>query len=283
MDVETSYRHAAEIIARADALIIGAGAGMGIDSGLPDFRGPNGFWKAYPALGALGLSFIDVASPRTFANDPALAWGFYGHRLQLYRDTRPHEGFEILRRWADDRPLGGRVITSNVDGHFQKAGFSVSQINEIHGSIHYLQCTTPCGEYIWPATGFDPEVDASTCRLVNDMPRCPHCGALARPNIMMFGDYNWQGQRAQLQQQDEDAWLARVGFAMANVAVVEIGAGTAIPSIRHFSQHMIREYGAALIRINVREPAVPAQRHVALPVGALEALKAIDAGLQALA
>ena len=56
MDVETSYRHAAEIIARADALIIGAGAGMGIDSGLPDFRGPNGFWKAYPALGALGLS-----------------------------------------------------------------------------------------------------------------------------------------------------------------------------------------------------------------------------------
>ena len=49
--LELQIQQAAEIVAAADALIISAGAGMGVDSGLPDFRGNEGFWKAYPALG----------------------------------------------------------------------------------------------------------------------------------------------------------------------------------------------------------------------------------------
>lgn len=65
---------AAEIVADADALLVTAGAGMGVDSGLPDFRGTDGFWRAYPALGRRGLQFHQVASPRTFETDPALAW-----------------------------------------------------------------------------------------------------------------------------------------------------------------------------------------------------------------
>ena len=72
---------AAVLISQADGLLITAGAGMGIDSGLPDFRGDNGFWKAYPALGKLGMHFSEVASPAAFKNRPEIAWGFYGHRL----------------------------------------------------------------------------------------------------------------------------------------------------------------------------------------------------------
>src|SRR4051812_26989878 len=99
-------RRAAEVIAQADALLIAAGAGMGVDSGLPDFRGTDGFWNAYPPYAKLGLDFDSIANPRWFRDDPALAWGFYGHRLHLYRSTAPHEGFEILRRWSDRRPHG---------------------------------------------------------------------------------------------------------------------------------------------------------------------------------
>ena len=117
------YEGAAELISGADALIIGAGAGMGVDSGLPDFRGNEGFWKAYPALAKAQLDFMEVASPRTFERNPALAWGFYGHRLKLYRETVPHTGFDILRRWGQRMVLGSHVFTSNVDGQFQKAGF----------------------------------------------------------------------------------------------------------------------------------------------------------------
>jgi NAD-dependent SIR2 family protein deacetylase len=72
---------AAELLAQADGLIVTAGAGMGVDSGLPDFRGTDGFWRAYPALRQAGLAFEEVASPLTFVHEPRLAWGFYGHRL----------------------------------------------------------------------------------------------------------------------------------------------------------------------------------------------------------
>src|SRR3954467_15172294 len=100
---------AAEAIAGADALLIGAGAGMGVDSGLPDFRGPQGFWRAYPPYARLGLGFVELANPRWFRDDPALAWGFYGHRLGLYRRTVPHPGFALLRNWVERMPRGGFV------------------------------------------------------------------------------------------------------------------------------------------------------------------------------
>ena len=55
---------AAELIAQSDGLVIAAGAGIGADSGLPDFRGNEGFWQAYPALGRARMEFTSVASPR---------------------------------------------------------------------------------------------------------------------------------------------------------------------------------------------------------------------------
>src|SRR5438046_4708780 len=98
---ESAVQDAAEAIRDAQALLIGAGAGMGVDSGLPDFRGNQGFWKAYPPYQKLGLDFVSLANPRRFQSDPTLAWGFYGHRLKLYRASQPHEGFTILCRWPD--------------------------------------------------------------------------------------------------------------------------------------------------------------------------------------
>ena len=56
MSKDDEIRRAARWVAEADALLITAGAGMGIDSGLPDFRGPGGFWRIYPALGKAGIA-----------------------------------------------------------------------------------------------------------------------------------------------------------------------------------------------------------------------------------
>src|SRR5881394_3773567 len=93
-------QRARRAIADAAAMLIAAGAGMGVDSGLPDFRGPAGFWRAYPAFEKLGLRFEQIANPHWFRRDPHLAWGFYGHRANLYRATKPHDGFDILLKWA---------------------------------------------------------------------------------------------------------------------------------------------------------------------------------------
>merc|ERR550534_808461 len=94
---------AVQAIKNADAIYITAGAGMGVDSGLPDFRGNEGFWNAYPPMKKLGLSFIECANPEWFFHDPEFAWGFYGHRLNLYRETNPHEGFQILLKWCKEK------------------------------------------------------------------------------------------------------------------------------------------------------------------------------------
>ena len=69
-----------------------------MDFGLPDFRGAEGTWRAYPARKANGIHFENIANPAAFRHDPELAWGFYGHRLTLYRHTTPRAGYNILRK-----------------------------------------------------------------------------------------------------------------------------------------------------------------------------------------
>lgn len=267
-EIASRLQKAATWLRDAEGLLITAGAGMGIDSGLPDFRGPGGFWGVYPALGRDRIAFESIANPDAFARDPRLAWGFYGHRLNLYRDTTPHDGFRRLLDIAADKPHGAWVFTSNVDGQFQKAGFPADRVCEIHGSIHHLQCTTGCNGKIWPADDFRPEVDADNCRLLGEPPHCPHCGALARPNILMFGDWGWIERRTALQYQRLQQWLA----GLTRPVCIEIGAGTHIPTVRSFSER----HGGRLIRINPSEPDVPdPDKGLGLPLGGLAGLGAL--------
>lgn len=259
---------AAALIGGGDALLICAGAGLGVDSGLPDFRGDAGFWQTYPALGRARIPFYEIANPASFHNDPVLGWGFYGHRLELYRNTVPHAGFGILLEMARSKPGGAFVFTSNVDGQFGRAGFAEDRIVECHGSIHHLQCTRPCSDAIWPADAFLPEVDAQACRLRNEAPRCPHCGALARPNILMFNDSGWIATRTDAQFSRLQAWRAGV----RNIVVIELGAGVDIPSVRRMSERQ----RAPLVRINPRAPQLDGCAGVGLALGALDALERIE-------
>jgi NAD-dependent SIR2 family protein deacetylase len=276
LESHPQLRRAAEVLRSAQALLIGAGAGMGVDSGLPDFRGTQGFWKAYPAYAKLGLDFASMANPQWFQKDPEFAWGFYGHRLGLYRSTHPHAGFGLLRAWASRMKHGAFVFTSNVDGQFQKAGFPEERISEVHGSIHYAQCLGSC-EGITPATPYSVEVDPESFRAKPPLPTCGQCGALLRPNILMFGDWGWDSSRTEAQQQRLNTWLKAV--EPGALAIIECGAGTAIPSVRSFSEHAAAMRRGTLIRINVREPEVLAGG-IGLPLRALEALTALSEELE---
>ncbi|EIF00776.1 SIR2 family NAD-dependent protein deacylase [Saccharomonospora glauca] len=267
--MQEEYRRAAELISSADALLVCAGAGMGVDSGLPDFRGDEGFWRAYPPYARLGLRFVELADPEHFAADPELAWGFYGHRLNLYRETEPHAGFTVLRKWGENKPGGVCVFTSNVDGQFQRAGFT--DVAEVHGSIHHLQCLAHCGVGIWPADDVVVDVDPDTMRARPPLPSCPRCGSLARPNILMFGDYDWLEHRSRRQLDAFTEWRRR----NRSLVVVELGAGLAVPTVRRQAELASAATGA-LVRINPREPQVRHGRGVSLPVGALEALTTLD-------
>jgi NAD-dependent SIR2 family protein deacetylase len=264
---------AAAAVGAAEALLITAGAGMGVDSGLPDFRGDEGFWRAYPPIAKLGISFFDMANPFWFKRDPELAWGFYGHRLNLYSATTPHGGFDILRRWAETKRRRSFVFTSNVDGQFQSAGFDAREIVECHGSISHLQCTRPCRDDIWDGHDLQIVVDHGTMRALTPLPVCPACGALARPNVLMFNDWNWLPHRMSDQERRFASWLETVGGA--RLVIVEIGAGSAVPTVRMVSERLASRDGAKLIRINPREPQVP-PGHISLPLNAREALQTVD-------
>lgn len=270
-DLAASYRRCAELIGQADGLLITAGAGIGVDSGLPDFRGGQGFWGAYPALGRARIAFEQIANPAAFENNPQQAWGFYGHRLNLYRRTVPHEGFHILRAIGERMPEGAFVFTSNVDGQFQKAGFADERICECHGSIHHLQCMQGCTSGIWPADDYLPEIDAANCLLTSALPECPHCSSIARPNILMFGDWGWLEQRVAGQQRRMNTWLRKV----ERLLVIEVGAGTNIPTVRLLGESL----DGMLIRINPREPKLGEGSGVSIARGGLEALRGIAACL----
>lgn len=266
-----SVEEAATAIEQAEHILITAGAGMGVDSGLPDFRGNEGFWNAYPPYRKLGLNFYEMADPQVFLSDAALGWGFYGHRLELYRRTTPHRGFDILRRWSEGMK-SAFVLTSNVDGQFQKAGFSADRIYEVHGSLHFLQCMQPCSDEVFSAEGIEVVVDRETLRALEPLPSCPRCGALDRPNVLMFGDFSYLPTRQSEQNHCYRSWLAAIG--MDRLVVVEMGAGLAVPTIRYEGEQLAREKNARLIRINPRDPEGPGDG-ISLSMGALEALQAI--------
>jgi len=277
MDKNRDIKRAAETLKEADALLINAGAGIGVDSGLPDFRGNTGFWKAYPPIAKLGISFSEMANPAWFDRRPHLAWAFYGHRLNLYRKTIPHSGFMQLLELAEKKPGKYFVFTSNVDGQFQKAGYDEECIEECHGSIHHFQCNSGCSSSIWDGGDENVDVDMDRFEALDPLPECIHCGGLARPNILMFGDWGWISDRTDQQGNRLRDWLEDIGTQKMKLAVVELGAGEAVPTVRINSEHIAKSYGGTLIRINPRDYHVPSG-HISIPSGSADGVNMICRG-----
>lgn len=263
---------AKQLLNDADAILITAGAGMGVDSGLPDFRGVVGFWNAYPVIKDLGLRFEEMANPKWFEDEPELAWAFYGHRLNLYRETIPHEGFKKLLELSQNKKGKYFVFTSNVDGQFQKAGYDDNSITEVHGSINHFQCTENCTNHIWKDDGTYIEIDPETFRAESALPTCINCGAIARPNILMFGDWNWISERTDIQSHRLQNWLDSVKENDYKLVILEFGAGLAVPTIRFFGENIASRYDGTLIRVNPRDTQVP-DGEISLYMGAKEAIE----------
>nr|MBF0223775.1 hypothetical protein [Desulfobulbaceae bacterium] len=102
---------------------------------------------------------------------PHFAWGFYGHRATLYRDTIPHDGFNIIKKWIERNNADYFVVTSNIDGQFQKAGYDEERVYEVHGSIHWLQYLARCNDKIWRNDEVF-QIDETTMRASASLPRC---------------------------------------------------------------------------------------------------------------
>ncbi|HLO27472.1 MAG TPA: hypothetical protein VK187_15310 [Geobacteraceae bacterium] len=110
------------------------------------------------------------------------------------------------------------------------------------------------------------------------IPTCTRCGETARPNILMFGDWSWISDRTARQERNFDEFVT--DHRDAPLVVVELGAGTAIPTIRYTSERVGGRRGATVIRINPREAQI-APQHISLSCGALDGVRGIEAALSA--
>jgi NAD-dependent SIR2 family protein deacetylase len=274
IDARMSIQTAAQRLRDADFLLICAGAGMSADSGIPTFRQKDGLWGDLPQLAHLPADrrgIDNLSNSRLFNTDPRVGWGFFGWRLQMVRDTAPHSGFGDLLSMANTFP-DHFVFTSNVDGHFQKAGFADDKVQDIHGSLHWLQGMD--GNGVWSADDFVPQIDLATMTHTGDLPRSPNNpSVMARPNIWMLRDDGFN--RARVNQQD-----ARRAHAMADrkrIAVISIGAGLDIPTVHNFA---LRQGGFLHIRINPDDAPVKSMMthptFCQISMGAKDGLKALS-------
>jgi NAD-dependent SIR2 family protein deacetylase len=143
---------------------------------------------------------------------------------------------------------------------------------ECHGSIHYLQCIQNCQKEIWQDIELKIKINDENFKALDPLPICPHCHSLARPNILMFGDFWFEPKRVSGQSQRFESWLDKISSKQLSLAIIEIGAGTAVPTVRNLSENLSKRFQTPLIRINPRESF---GANIAIELGAKEALEKI--------
>lgn len=255
--VLTQLKEAALAIKNADALFITAGAGMSTDSGIPDFKHITGFSASFnPKTNKSKVEF-EAAQSDLFEHQPEKAWAFYGYQLNLYRKTLPHSGFKKLLKIGKEKEFGYFVFTSNVDGQFQKTGFQDAFLEECNGSIHHLQCIKPCSSAVWEVQKENIIIDREHLQAIAPLPKCPNCGSIARPNILMPNDWSWISQRAIEQGNRLQQWLETMDSLEAKLAIIELGANHSNSTVRLQSQRVSRSFSSTLIRINTIDYDVP--------------------------
>ena len=167
-----SAERVAELLREAGGSAVAlTGAGISVPSGIPDFRSPGtGLWE--------NVDPMEVAHIAAFRRDPARFWSFYGERFALLRDKRPNGAHAALVE-LERRGILDAVITQNIDGLHREAG--TRDLIEVHGSIGTASC---------PGCGASYALE-EVRRLVDageGVPRCPACGRVVKPDVVMFGE-----------------------------------------------------------------------------------------------
>jgi NAD-dependent deacetylase len=234
----------------ASRVTVLTGAGVSAASGVPTFRGADGLWRRHRPT--------ELATPEAFARDPRVVWEWYAWRREKIAACSPNAAHDVLGAWTR-RSHGWRVVTQNVDDLHLRAG--TPHLVRLHGSIWELSCWPGCGGL--PQRWRDERVP-----LPHPLPRCLHCGGLARPAVVWFGESLDPADVVEA----EAATSCDVFIAVGTSAIVYPAAGLLDAA---------RARGAFTAEINLE--ATPASRSVDLAIRrpAEQALAEIDSLLTA--
>lgn len=147
-------------------VLVITGAGVSAESGIPTFRGKDGYWR--------NLDPIKLATPEAFARNPELVWQWYRERRQHIRIAQPNAGHKAIARLAQ-RAGEFLLVTQNVDDLHERAGLAKTEMVQIHGDIFLTKCSY---------CDFEQEQEHEQ----NGVPKCTKCNAVMRPGVVWFGE-----------------------------------------------------------------------------------------------
>ncbi|MFH1973603.1 MAG: NAD-dependent deacylase [Patescibacteria group bacterium] len=214
----------------AKRVLVITGAGISAESGVPTFRGPDGYWR--------NRHYTDLANPTAFAEDPELVWEWYCERRKTVAACKPNDAHTALAEWTRKRE-GVTLVTQNVDGLHERAGHP--DVTALHGSLWRNRCT---------ACGVEREENALD---YEELPTSPCCGELERPAIVWFDESI-----------PRDLVVRSVeAVQMADTVLVVGTSGVVMPAAAFVAG--ARKNGATVIEVNPHISSIPAHIKVCAP------------------
>ncbi len=215
------------------------GAGISAESGIPTFRGPEGYWT----VGSKVYQPQEMATFQMFSQQPDEVWKWYLYRMGICGRAEPNPGHLALV--AMEQRFGDRftLITQNVDGLHLRAGNTPARTHQIHGNVFHMRCSRECTPAVYPipATVLPKTKEEHLTDEDRRHLRCPRCGQRSRPHILLFDEsYNEHHYHfhSSLKAAQETGLLLVVGTAGATNLPNQVA-------------HEVYQHGGVIIDVNI--------------------------------
>ncbi len=220
-------------------VVILTGAGISAESGIPTFRGKEGYWR----VGSRNYQPQELATNASFQRMTDEVWAWYLYRRSVCRAASPNAGHLAVADLESKLKDRFVLITQNVDGLHLRAGNSLKRTYQIHGNIDFMRCANDCTTAMVP---LPDGVDMSWSKgrelgeRERELLRCPSCSGLARPHVLWFDEcYDEERFRfeSSLQAAASASMLVVVGTAGQTNLPIQVGA-------------MVARRGAPMVVVN---------------------------------
>jgi NAD-dependent deacetylase len=221
-------------------IVVLTGAGVSAESGIPTFRGKEGYWT----VGAREYHPQELATHAAFVQMPWDVWAWYLYRRTVCINAGPNAGHHALVRLG---ALGDRfaLVTQNVDGLHRRAGSSAHHVFAIHGDIQQMRCAKDCVPDRWqiPDAVGDFEKGAPVTDEVKALLVCNKCGGMARPHVLWFDE-----------SYDEERFHLDTVRRIANDAALVVVAGTSAQTNLPWQVVTLgQRAGATIVDVNIED------------------------------
>lgn len=208
-----TFEKVTDRIRGANKIVFVTGAGISQESGIPTFRGKDGYWRRYDAM--------SLATIEAFYENPKLVWEWYEDRRRNILAAKPNAGHLAIAKLAEYKDVV--ILTQNIDGLHQKAGSK--NVYELHGSIIRIKCTKcPFIEYM--PESFDA------------LPPDCKCGSILRPDVVWFGE-----------PLPQDVWTDAIVHAQSCDVMIIVGTSLVVSPANSLPLYA-KQNGATLIEVN---------------------------------